>query len=144
MSTFSPIGLQSSNGMRMCVSLCMCACVRACVCVCACMCACARVCACVCVCGRNELNIYATLAYPRISSYHTVHKHARTRIVKPFEDSELTGLKADTAIGLSIRDLITVKFKVTSFWPLCSLVTTDVQSKVTIIIHARNTPCLRS
>ena len=27
MSTFSPVGLQSSNGMRMCVSQCMCVCV---------------------------------------------------------------------------------------------------------------------
>ena len=37
MSTFSPVGSRSSNGMRMCV--------------------------CVCVCGRNELEVYTTLAY---------------------------------------------------------------------------------
>ena len=58
-----------------------------------------RACVRVCVCGRNELNIYTTLAYPRISSFRTIHKHARTRIVKPFEDSELTGLKVDIAGG---------------------------------------------
>ena len=47
--------------------------------------------------GRNELNVYTTLAYPRISSFCTIRKHAHTRILKPFEDSELTGLKVDIA-----------------------------------------------
>ena len=75
MSTFSPVGLQSSDGMRMCV--CACACVR--------------------VCGWNELNVYTTLAYPCISSFRTIHKHVHTRILKPFEDSKLTGLKVDIA-----------------------------------------------
>ena len=41
MSTFSPIGSWSSNGMS------------------------------VCVCGRNELEVCTTLAYPHISSFHT-------------------------------------------------------------------------
>ena len=50
---------------------------------------------CVCVCGRNELNIHAMLAYPRITSFRAIHKH--THILKPFEDSEPTGLKVDTA-----------------------------------------------
>ena len=63
--------------------------------MCECMCVC--VCVCVRVCGRNELNVYTTLAYPRISSFRTIYKHAHTRILKPFEDSELTGLKVDIA-----------------------------------------------
>ena len=33
MSTFSPVGSRSSNGMRMCVRACVRACVRICVCV---------------------------------------------------------------------------------------------------------------
>ena len=52
---------------------------------------------CVCVCGRNELNVYTTLAYPRVSSFRTIHKHAHTCILEPFEDSEMTGLKLDIA-----------------------------------------------
>ena len=59
------------------------------------VCVCATVC--VCVCGRNELNVYARLAYPHISSFHAIHKHTHTRILKPFEDSEPTGLKVDIA-----------------------------------------------
>ena len=46
MSTFSPIGLLSSNGMRICV--------------------------CVCVCGRNELEVCTTLAHPHFSSFCTM------------------------------------------------------------------------
>ena len=72
-----------------CVCVCVCACVRACVCVCVCV--CAR------VCGRNELNVYTTLTYPRISSFRAIHKHAHTHILKPFEASQLTGLKVDIA-----------------------------------------------
>ena len=62
-------------------------------------------CVCVCVCGggegggggQNELNVYTMLAYPRISSFRAIYKHMHTRILKPFEDSEPTGLKVDTA-----------------------------------------------
>ena len=59
---------------------------------------CVCVCVCVRVCGRNELNVYTTLAYPRISSFRTIHKYAHTCILKRFEDSELTGLKVDIAV----------------------------------------------
>ena len=97
MSTFIPVGLRSSNGMRMCVSHCVRACVRACVCVWVSVCVTVCVCVCVCVCGRNELNVYTTLAYPRISSFSAIHKHTHTRILKPFEDSEPAGLKVDIA-----------------------------------------------
>ena len=55
------------------------------------------VCVCVCVCGRNELNVHTTPAYPRISSFRAIHKHAHTRILKSFEDSEPTGPKVDIA-----------------------------------------------
>ena len=55
MSTFSPIGSWSSNGMRMCV--------------------CASLCAC--VCGWNELEACAMLAYPHVS-VHSVHTHPQT------------------------------------------------------------------
>ena len=59
MSTFSPVGSRSSNGMRMCER----ACVRACVCV------------------RNELEICTTLAYQHISSFRSMpvpQAHAHT------------------------------------------------------------------
>ena len=45
----------------------------------------------------DGMSVYTTLAYPPISSFRTIHKHAHTRILKPFEDSELTGLKVDIA-----------------------------------------------
>ena len=70
-----------------------------CVCVCVCVRACVR--ACVCVRGRNELEVCTSLVYPRISSFRTIavykHKHTYTRILKPFEDNEPTGLKVDIA-----------------------------------------------
>ena len=91
MSTFSPVSLRSSNGMRMCVSHCVCVCVR----VRAWVHVCDSVTVCLCVCGRNELNVYTMLAYPQISSFSAIHKHTHTRILKPFEDSEPTGLKVD-------------------------------------------------
>ena len=85
-STFSPVGLRSSDCMRVCVCVCVTVCAGACV----------RVC--VCVCGRNELNVHATLAYPRISSFRVMYTSTRTgRILKPFEDSEPTGRKVDIA-----------------------------------------------
>ena len=74
MSTFSPIGLQFSNGMRMCVSQC------------------------VCVYRMNLTYIYTTQAYPRISSFRAMPVlYTSTRILKPSEDSELMGLKVDIA-----------------------------------------------
>ena len=55
-----------------------------------------------CVCGQNELEVCTTLAYPRISSFRTLpvlymDTHTHTCILKPFEDSKLTGLKVDIA-----------------------------------------------
>ena len=101
MSTFSPVGLRSSNGMGMCVSQCVCVCLRACVharaCVCVSVCVCVCVCVCLCVRERNELNVYTTLAYSRISSFRAIHKHTHTRILIPSENSEPTGLKVDIA-----------------------------------------------
>ena len=100
--------------VRACVHACMCACVRAClrVCVCVCVRVCG-VCACMCVhmLAQNELQrICTTLAYPHISvhaiqcqSYKQVHIH--THILKPFEDSEPTGLKVDTAKPATQRTL---------------------------------------
>ena len=61
------------------------------------MCVCVCVCVCMHVCERDELNVYTMLAYPRISSFCAIHKQVRTRILKQFEDSELTGLKVDIA-----------------------------------------------
>ena len=77
----------------MCHSVCVCVFM----CVCACSCVCHSVCVCACVCGRNEPNVYTTLAYPRISAFDAIHKHVHTRILKPFEDSEPMGLKVDIA-----------------------------------------------
>ena len=77
MSTFSPVGSWSSNGMRISV--------------------------CVCVCGRNELDVLTTLAYSHVICqfipYYAsaIHKHTHTLILKPSEDSEPTGLKVDIA-----------------------------------------------
>ena len=50
MSTFSPVGSLSANGMKLCVCVCVC----------------------VCVCGRNELEVCTTLAYLRIGSFRTM------------------------------------------------------------------------
>ena len=53
---------------------------------------------CVCVCVRDELEVCATLAYPHISSFRTMPVlYTSTRILKPFEDSEPTGLKVKHA-----------------------------------------------
>ena len=88
-----------------------------CVCVCVCVCVCPLlallVCGpqivwvCVCVCGQNELEV-CTMLHIHISvhsvqcqfytSTHThTHTHTHTCILKPFEDSEPTGLKVDIA-----------------------------------------------
>ena len=74
----------------------MCACVRVCVRVYARAYAC--VCVSACVCGR-KYEVCITLAYPRISSFCTIpaYTHTSTRAPKPFEDSQPTGLKVDTA-----------------------------------------------
>ena len=62
---------------------------------------CMRACACVCVCGWNELEVCTTLAYIHVSVHSVlcqcVRKLTRTRILKPFEDSEPMGLKVDIA-----------------------------------------------
>ena len=55
MSTFSPVGTLSSNGMRMCVCVCVRACVRAR--VRACVRACVRVCLSVCVCLSVSVSV---------------------------------------------------------------------------------------
>ena len=51
------------------------------------------------VCGQNELEVYNMLAYPHISSVLCVYTQAHAHILKPFEDSNLTGLKLDIAKG---------------------------------------------
>ena len=87
----------------------MCVCVCVCVCVCACVRACVRACVlacvCVCVCGRNELEV--SVHYVGISTYQFSFRtmpasaiHTNTRILKPFEDSEPTGLEVDIAKSL--------------------------------------------
>ena len=87
MSTFRPAGSLSSNDMRKCV--CVCVCLHT------------RMRSCMHVCGWNELEVCTTLAYLYISLFCTMpvytHTHTRVRILIPFEDSELTGLKVDTA-----------------------------------------------
>ena len=48
------------------------------------------------------------LAYPNISSFGTMPAsaiHMHTRILKPFEDSELTGLKVDIAVNIYQRQI---------------------------------------
>ena len=52
------------QAVSMCVAVCVC--VHACVCV------------CVCVCGRNELNVYAKLTYPCISSFCAMYTSTHT------------------------------------------------------------------
>ena len=87
------------DSVCVCVCVCVCDSVTVCVCVCVCdsVCVPKHMCVCVCVCGRNELNVYTTMAYPCISSFRAIHKHTHTHILKPYEDSEPTGLKVDTA-----------------------------------------------
>ena len=58
--------------------------------------ACVR--ACVCVCGRNEFEVYTTLAYIHILVY--THKHTRPKTI---EDSKPTGLKVDIANDSCIK-----------------------------------------
>ena len=70
MSTFSPVGLRSSNGMRMCVGVCV-----------------------------YGMNLKYALPWHINISVHSIlcqcHKH--THILRPFEDSKPTGLKVDIA-----------------------------------------------
>ena len=54
--------------------------------------------ACMRECGGIELEVCTALAYPHIGSFCTmpvlcIHKHTHTRILRPFEDIESTGLK---------------------------------------------------
>ena len=76
--------------MCVCVCVCVCACVRACVC-CVCICVCV-VCACV-----YGMNLKYTLCWHIHISVPTVlcQLVLYTCILKPFEDSEPTGLKVD-------------------------------------------------
>ena len=77
---------------------------------------------CACVCGQNELKTCITLAYPHIiMSYEFIpcyasavhkHMHTHTHILKPLEDSELTGLQVDIAS----YDKQTLKFKYCSWF----------------------------
>ena len=58
---------------------------------------------CVCVCVWNELEVCTTLAYPHNYEFilyyaSAIHKHTHAHILKPFEDSEPTGLKVDIAL----------------------------------------------
>ena len=57
------------------------------------------VCVCVCACGWNELKVCTMMSFSHISVYSVLWQciHTNTRILKPFEDSELTGLKVDIA-----------------------------------------------
>ena len=110
MSTFSPVGSRSSN------CVCACACVRAC--VRACLRACVwvrerenvRSCVRACVCTEWTCGMWYALRW-HISTYQfipcyasAIHKLTHTRILKPFDDSEPTGLKVDIA-GLLIMDI---------------------------------------
>ena len=96
-STFSPIGLLSSNGRR------MLACV--CVCVCVCVCACVRVR--MCVCGQNKLKC-ALRWHVHISVHSKLCQRMHTHTLVP-SDRELTGLKADTA-DVEVCDFFTAYF----------------------------------
>ena len=70
-------------------------------CVCVSMCVCVRVCVCVCVCvdGMNLKDALCWQIRMSVIPYYAtaIHKHTHTRILKPFENSELTGLKVDIA-----------------------------------------------
>ena len=66
------------------------ACVRA---LRACVRACVRVC--VCVDGMNYIGISTYQFIPYYAS--ATHAHTHTRVLKPFEDSDPTGLKVDIA-----------------------------------------------
>ena len=97
----------------MCVSVCVCMCVS------------------VCMCGWNKLEVCTTLAYPHISSFRTVpvyahkHTHTNTCILKPFEDSEPTGLKVDIAIKFCADFwslILSVSIKTSYMYIYCSKV----------------------
>ena len=96
MSTFSPVGSWSSNGMRMCV----------------------------CVCVWTEwtwnLHYFGISTYQFIPFYASaIHKHTHTRILKPFEDSEPTGLKVDIASKekMEVQTLHSGQCQVCSVYP---------------------------
>ena len=76
MPTFSPISSQSSNGVCVCVHVCVCAE------------------------WTWSMHYIGISTYQFIPYYASViHKHTHTCILKPFEDSELTGLKVDIAVN---------------------------------------------
>ena len=60
---------------------------------------------CVRVCGRNELKVCTMVSFSHISVYSVICQcmHTNTRIRKPFEDCELTGLKVDIAAVLKFK-----------------------------------------
>ena len=73
-------------------------CVRACVCVHVCVCVRACVRACVWIEQVRSMHYVGISTYQLISYYASaIHKHTHTRTLKPFEDSEPTGLKVNTA-----------------------------------------------
>ena len=80
--------------MCVCVTVCVCVSVRVCLCVCVCVCVC--VCAHAHVCGWNELNVYAGISAYQFILYYT-QARTHTRILKPYEDSKLTGVKVNIA-----------------------------------------------
>ena len=90
-STFSPVGSQSSNGM--CVCVCVCACLRSCKCVWVCVCVCVPRC----MFGQNgvSLSVHYTgiFMYDFILYYTSVYTHTHTLIFTLFEDHEPMGLK---------------------------------------------------
>ena len=74
-----------------------------CVCVCVCVCACVRACVCVCVWTEWTWSMH----YVGISTYEFSFRtmpasaiHTNTRILKPFEDNEPTGLEVDITKSL--------------------------------------------
>ena len=87
MSTFSHVGSRSSS-----VCVCVCVCVGMCVCV-----GGGGGYVCVCYVCVDGMNLKYALRWHIHISVHSVLKHTLTRILKPFEDSEPTGLKVDIA-----------------------------------------------
>ena len=78
MSTISPVGSQSSNGMR--ERECVCG-VHVCVCVCVCVCV-----------WHIHISVHSVPC-----QCYNLHRHTHTHILKPFENSEPIGLKVDIA-----------------------------------------------
>ena len=81
-STFSPVGLQSSDGMGMCVSQCVCVCVYVHVCVHVFVCVCDSVCVCVChslcVCVDGTNLTYTLRWHIHVSVHSMLYTSTRT------------------------------------------------------------------